>query len=303
MNSESNYDRIHDEYWNTSTTKAGTRYERLVAFVMKSLKKLDVVVHDVRLRGDYGDKHQIDVQIEVSGRQRRILIECKDFDISGNKVGLQLIRGLWGVVDDIHPDESIVITCNGFTRGAQKYAKSRGIKLCILREFKHSDWKGRIRTIHFEINIWEASEPSRVFFHVADQKYITKMAVDLKSIGISDLGIWMGQPVYLNLPDRRMRVTEFVQKVLNDHPRESPGPVELRIRFENTALEVKDLGGVPVEAVEIDFEIVHSNELLELTSDRIARLILEGFGDKDVIIFDDDLRRLNIDRETGEIVS
>lgn len=29
--------RLHDQYWNTSTPKAGTRYERLVAFVLKAL--------------------------------------------------------------------------------------------------------------------------------------------------------------------------------------------------------------------------------------------------------------------------
>ena len=260
MTSESRYDRIHDDYWKTSTTKSGTRYERLVAFVLKSLKQADVVVHDIKLLGDSEAKHQIDVKIDLKGKQKRILIECKDFDTSGKKVGLPIIRDFWGVVDDIHPDEAVIITCNGFTRDAQKYAKNKGIKLCILREFQESDWKGRIRTIDFRVSIWEASAPNKVFFHLAEEEHENKIAADLESIGISNFGIWMGQPVFLNLPDQRIQVNLFVQRLVNGHPREKPGPVSLKIRLENTSLEVQDRGGVPVHAVDIDFEIVHSDE-------------------------------------------
>jgi|GEM_PF-746067 len=302
MTAGSKYDRIHDEYWNATTTKAGTRYERLVACVLKSLRASDVVVHDVRMLGDSEVKHQIDVEIELVGKRKRVLIECKDFDTSGTKVGLSIIRDFWGVLDDIRPDEGVVITCSGFTRDAQKYAKRKGIKLAILREFHESDWKGTIRKIELTISVWEVTEPSRVFFYIADQESMDKLVADLQSIGISGFGIWSGQPVYLNLPDQRMQVNLFVQKLINHHPREKPGPASLKIRFENTTLEVENRGGVPVDAFELDFEIVHSDAFYELTSERIARLILEGFGDKDIIIFDDVLRRLDIDEETGEII-
>lgn len=302
ISTESKYDRIHDEYWIASSKKSGSRYEKLVASVLKSLRSSDVVVHDVRMLGDSGVKHQIDVNIEVAGKPKRVLIECKDFDISGKKVGLSIIRDFWSVADDIRPDESLVITCIGFTRDARKFAKSKGIKLAVLREFLESDWTGRIRTIELTIPFWEVTEPSRVFFHFTDQEYIDKLAADLKSIGISTFGFWRGQPVYINLPDRRMQVTSFVQKLLEEHPRDKPGPASLRIRFQHTTLEVDDLGGVPVEAFELDFDIIHSEHFLSITSDRIARLILEGFGDNDIIIFDDILRRMDIDEETGEII-
>src|SRR5882672_8449581 len=114
--SRSKYDDIHDKYDPIDTTKAGTRYERLVAVVQKALDETAGVVHDVKLIGeDTQVKHQIDVTVARSGEARRVLIECKDYDVSGDPVGLGTIRDFYGVVDDVKPDEAIVITSNRFT--------------------------------------------------------------------------------------------------------------------------------------------------------------------------------------------
>ena len=159
MSESSKYDEIHDRYWNSTTTKSGTRYERLVACVIKSLNKYNHITHDVKLIGASKVSHQIDVTIETPGNRKRLLIECKDFDISGNKVDLSIVRNFWGVVDDTEPDEAIIITCNGFTREAQKYAKHKGIKLAILREFTEADMACRIKTMQFSIHMLDHTEP------------------------------------------------------------------------------------------------------------------------------------------------
>ncbi|WP_215866397.1 hypothetical protein, partial [Acidithiobacillus thiooxidans] len=62
-------------------------------------------------------------------------------------------------VDDIRPDEAIVITCVGFTADAQKFAKHKGIKLAVLREFQSTDWEGRIRKICVTMHIMHITEP------------------------------------------------------------------------------------------------------------------------------------------------
>jgi hypothetical protein len=41
--------------------------------------------------------HKIDLHVTVEGQSRRVLIECKDFDISGDKVGLPIVRNFWAV--------------------------------------------------------------------------------------------------------------------------------------------------------------------------------------------------------------
>ena len=61
----STYDIIHDKYFTVDTTKAGTRYERLVAYMFKAMDETNNVVHDIKLRGDSDVPHQIDVSIRA----------------------------------------------------------------------------------------------------------------------------------------------------------------------------------------------------------------------------------------------
>jgi len=147
MTQRSKYDELHDRYHAILSTKAGTRYERLAAMVFKILEDQNVVIHNLKLVGDSSVPHQIDISIEVDGQARRVLVECKDFDVSGDKVGLDIIRSFRSVVEDTNADEGIVLTCNGYTKDASKYAKSKNIKLVVLREVQDSDWEGYIKTV------------------------------------------------------------------------------------------------------------------------------------------------------------
>lgn len=296
----SSYDQLHDQYWQTATPKAGTRYERLVAFVFKALNTNRQVVHDIKLIGASDVKHQIDVTITDGQARKRILVECKDFDVSSDKVGLSIIRDFSAVVDDIKPDEAIVITCVGFTQDAQKFAKHKGIKLAVLREFQSSDWDGRIKRICVTMHIMHISEP-KVSLKLSDQAHIDKLQRDMAKEGMSGLGIWKGQPIYLNLNAERIQINEFVERKSNEYPRDVPGPVTLEIPLSGNTIEVGSHGGIPIEAMILQFEVLHADEYFEVASNKIARLILEGFEGKDIIVYEEDLKRLSIDESTGEV--
>src|SRR5450755_998973 len=98
----SKYDELHDQYQAILTTKTGTRYERLAAVVFAAMERDGVVIHDLGVLGAVsGVEHQIDVHIEKNGVKRRVLIECKDFDVSGDPVGLGIVRDFQGVLSDI----------------------------------------------------------------------------------------------------------------------------------------------------------------------------------------------------------
>jgi hypothetical protein len=141
MPKRSRYDELHDRYHTIRTTKAGTRYEVLAAFVFKALEERDAVIHDLSLMGDSEVAHQIDVSVEKNGIKRRVLLECKDDNLSGDKVGLGILRDFRSVLEDTKADEGIVVACNGFTKDAQKYAKAKGIKLVVLRAFEKRTWR------------------------------------------------------------------------------------------------------------------------------------------------------------------
>jgi len=55
----SRYDEMHDYYYELLSTKSGTRYERLAAFVFKYLNQEKTVIHDLKLLGDSEVSHQI----------------------------------------------------------------------------------------------------------------------------------------------------------------------------------------------------------------------------------------------------
>jgi len=50
------------------------------------------------------------VTIDKAGEPRRIIIDCKDFDISESKVGLGIVRNFRSVIEDTGVDEGIVIS-------------------------------------------------------------------------------------------------------------------------------------------------------------------------------------------------
>jgi hypothetical protein len=59
MTARSRYDELHDRYHAILTTKAGTRYERLAALVVKILENRNVVIHDLKLLGDPSVAHHM----------------------------------------------------------------------------------------------------------------------------------------------------------------------------------------------------------------------------------------------------
>ncbi|WP_167631676.1 restriction endonuclease [Mariprofundus ferrooxydans] len=301
MPTRSSYDELHDSLWSADIRKSGTRYERLTAFVFKALRESDTVIHDIKLMGGSDVKHQLDVTIEKDSKKTNILIECKDFDVSGSKVGLGIVRDFWGVVDDIHPDEAMIITCNGFTADAMKYAKSKNIKLAVLREFQESDWQGRIKTIGITMHVLAISEP-KVQMYFDDQEMVDKFSNDLSEAGIGGNGIWKGAPVFLNFKDKRIQFNEHIEQITNAHPRENPGPVKLKIDLSEAYIEVESRGPVNLPRILVEFEVLHGEEYFEVTSDKVAKLILSDMDASDIVICEEDLVKLAINEETGEIV-
>jgi hypothetical protein len=297
----SSYDEMHDRFERISTTNAGTRYERLAALVFKCFDDRQIVIHDIKLLGDTGVEHQIDVRIEVDGRPRHLLVECKDFDISGKNVGLDIVRNFWAVMDDTKPDEGIIISCNGFTEAATKYAKGKGIKLAVLRVFREADWENGIRIIDVLLNIFSANT-ARVDVHAGDEERRDRLRDDLAAVGIDFSCIAEeGRCVFLIENGESRSLAACVQERVNAFPKRAAGPAEVTIQSEGLRLHVDNRVPIPIERIRITFNVSVTQQRMEIGSHKIAELLLEGFGDSDLVIFDDDLKRFTIDADTGEV--
>lgn len=296
----STYDKIFDKYFSKDIKKSGTKYEILAAMVVKHLSDAGQVIHDMKLIGESSVKHQIDVLFENNGVHKRVLVECKDFDISNKKVGLGIVRDFSAVVGDIKPDKAYIFTCNGFTSGAQKFAKHKKIKLAILREFTNNDNDGRIQKIVFTFQVQDVTSP-RVET-VIEEQYFPKLQEDLNTEKFNMTFVGKEHPLFLNTPKGRFQFNTYVEDIWQKHSRSKEGPVILKHKLDNTTIEVSNKGGVPILGLILNFEVIHDTEINEIVSDKIAELIIEGLDDKDLLIFDKDICKYDINAETGEII-
>lgn len=112
-------------------------YELFIQEIYQQLVNSDVVKptkveHNVKLKGRSGQKHQIDVywEYEIAGNKHRVAIECKNYK---TEVSIGKVRDFKGVLDDLNGVNGIMVTKEGFQKGAKEYAKEYGISLKELR--------------------------------------------------------------------------------------------------------------------------------------------------------------------------
>ena len=302
MANHSRYDELHDRYHTIVATKSGNRYERLAALVFKGLEEQQTIIHDLQLRGcDPEVKHQIDVTVEDpdSGR-RRLLIECKDFDISGKPVGIGVVRDFRSVVEDTGVDQGIILTCNGFTTPAKKYASSKGIKLCILRLFESADMIGRIQQIVLKLIVLSTCIERATVAFGEKERHI--FANNLETAGIRGDGISVSDPVYFVKDEQKAQFCRFLNN------RVSQRELWKTVRHGNLAMaangwriQVEDMAAIGFQGIILDVREESDEEVLNIVSDQVAELILSGFVDEDLIIFGDQLERFKIDPGTGVV--
>ena len=119
------------------TRNKNTEYEQFARKVfagLSSQKRVKTIKlhHNVKLLGNSGTRHQIDVywEYEKDGQLHKVAIECKNYS---KNVPIGKVRDFYGVIDDIDGLQGIMITRKGFQDGAKKYAASKNIHLKELR--------------------------------------------------------------------------------------------------------------------------------------------------------------------------
>jgi hypothetical protein len=108
-------------------------YENFVQGVYQSLLEAEGlgkinVVHNVKISGKSGCKHQIDVywEYEIVGGIYRVALECKNYK---SKVKVGRIRDFFGVLYDIGNINGILVTTRGYEHGVIKFADYYNINL------------------------------------------------------------------------------------------------------------------------------------------------------------------------------
>lgn len=295
-------DELYEQYWNSGLKKLGNRYEQLTAYVFKALHDKQTSFKALTLTGDPENQHRIDLTIENGGSSKRILLECLDYDIARKRVEEETITALYDAIDDENIDEVIVITCHGFSTAAMKAAKSKGVKLAVLREVSAPEEADENKRVCMTTRIMQITEPG-ITFDIPEDKDIDKFSSDLMSAGVSGGTIKNIHPVFLNLADERVQFSEFIEKKIGTYTTSDPGPIVLDVDLTGSTIEVEERGGVPIAGLEIAFHVVHYEDYMNDTSSKIANMVHTALADAELIVYEKELLSYDIDGSTGEVAS
>ena len=114
-------------------------FEEIARRVQEQLSPLARVSRNEKIKGKSGIRNQCDIVIRLRIGTIDFLgiIECKDY---ADKVGIEVIRGFKSRLDDIRAMKGIIVSANGFTKDAYKYADEVGIDTFLLIEANSIKW-------------------------------------------------------------------------------------------------------------------------------------------------------------------
>lgn len=95
--------------------------------------------HKVKIRG--GNRPDGGVDLEAYKEGKKIIIQCKQW--KSNKVGVAIVREMFGVMIHEKAQSVYIITCGSFTKDAKEFAKGKPIHL--IHGFKLLDWIKEIK--------------------------------------------------------------------------------------------------------------------------------------------------------------
>jgi hypothetical protein len=107
-------------------------YQEAVAFLYENLEGEGRVEKDVRIKDvDTGNYRQIDVllTVESKGHYLKIVIDAK---YHARKLDVKEIEGVIGLANAIGADKAAIVAANGWSKAAEKKAKSSRLDLRIL---------------------------------------------------------------------------------------------------------------------------------------------------------------------------
>ncbi len=118
---------------------AWKEFEVLALKIQSDLAPDAAVTIDESLVGRSGVRHQCDVVMRAKAGQYDFvcILECKDH---AEKVGLEIVRGFLGRLEDLDVKQGVLVSAAGFTEDALKFARAKGIITYTLVDAQSVKW-------------------------------------------------------------------------------------------------------------------------------------------------------------------
>ena len=156
MSQKSDVDKVFFELMGYYPPKAGQAME-IISNAILSIITEKKAQHNKFIEGFSEVKHQIDGIIGSS-----TMLECKDYTVAKNKVGLGEVEQMEGALTDLPQfNEGYFASATPFTKDAMKYAEAteknplhKPIIPVEIRPSTPDDELNRIKVIHINLNAW-----------------------------------------------------------------------------------------------------------------------------------------------------
>ena len=261
-----------------------TEYERFTQEIYQQLVNTDVVkatkvLHDVKLEGRSGQKHQIDVywEYEIAGNKHKVAIECKNYN---RHVPISVVQGFKGVLDDLNDVNGIIVTKRGFQEGTKRYAKEWGISLKELRTPGYGE--SIIGEIEFNTHI-----EKRHTLYKVDEEWALRHGMDfsryrrnLDMMRFENDNKWSrATHIPLQTKDhiirdgdgRAINSLEKMELEIPDHPTED---FPFTFSFEDGYVNMHNVGPVKILEVRFEYEISDQQRVMKIDAEGFVRAIL-----------------------------
>lgn len=185
--------------------------------ILKNLYVRNIeVMHNVKLTGKSGQKHQIDVywEYQYDNTTFKIAIECKNYN---HTVSISKVRDFFGVLYDLEDVKGIMVTKKGYQEGARKFGEHYGIDLMELREPEEGEAIVAETTLTFDCSVRH-----RLFLVDEDWAKVHNLNIQLYKQQLD----WLSFPVC----DKWINATHIPLTTKEDKIRNSEGKIIADIR-------------------------------------------------------------------------
>jgi len=224
--------------------------------------------HDLKLTGRSGCKHQIDVywEYEKDGVSHSVAIECKNYK---RRVTKGIVCAFNGVLIDLDGVEGIMISKQGFQKGAKEYANHYGISLKELRE--PNDGETTIGEIDLGIHL----EKTSTLFKV-DEKWAEE-----HGINISDYKLRMDL-ISIKNNHQWSNATHIPLPTSDDNIRDSKGDIitslksiEQDTQFEDAYVNTSYWGPIKILEIKYDYSTEEIQRSIAIDAEEFVKAILK----------------------------
>ena len=260
---------------------SNTEFELFTRHIYQKLVNDDVlkptkVQHNVKLKGKSGCEHQIDVywEYEIAGNKHRVAIECKNYN---SKIPIGRVRDFFGALYDLGDVEGIMVTTNGYQKGAKLFADNYNIKLQVISLPNPDDIIGEL-VIKTHSNVRH-----RLF--LIDEESASARNIDLQiyrnKLNFLQSGKW------LNATHLPLETTNSIIQDSTGNRITSLDELEMRLpanskpnssqvfRFEDAWIETRYWGAVKIREVRYEFESEDLERTIQLAADLFVEAILK----------------------------